>query len=70
MIEAEEVHRWNEDGFVILPGHMPNTALTLASGELPMLFPTVDELHDRLDEGRNATTRDEFGAIVDFPCHL
>lgn len=34
------------------------------------LFPTVDKFHDRLDEGRNTKFREEFGGIVDFPCHL
>lgn len=62
------VSHWEEHGFVILPGYLPLTDLAPAQRELPTLFPTAEEFHDRVNEERSAKYReDEFAGIIDFP---
>jgi hypothetical protein len=67
MVEAEAMRRWQTDGFLVLPGHLPSAELEAAVAELPRVFPTADEFHDGLDDERNARFRDEFGGIINFP---
>jgi hypothetical protein len=64
---ADTDETWERDGFVVLPGYLSSADLAPALAELPTMFPTADEFHDRVDEARNARFRDEFGGITDFP---
>jgi hypothetical protein len=50
-----------------LPAYLHDADLAPAVSELPMLFPTADEYHDRVDHERNQRFDDEFGGIDDFP---
>ncbi len=61
------VRAWSEDGFVVLPTYIPAAELIAAVAELPLLYPTADEFHDRIDVERNRRFEDEFGGIDDFP---
>ena len=63
------VRAWREDGFVVLPAYVPASDITAAAAELPLLYPTADEYHDRVDPERNRRFADEFGGIDDFPFH-
>src|SRR5688572_32839506 len=58
---------WEVDGFAILPSYIPSADLASAASELPILFPTAEEYHDRVDPERNQRFADEFGGIDDFP---
>jgi hypothetical protein len=61
------VRAWRQDGFVILPAYTPATDLVAAVAGLPMLYPTAEEYHHRVDPDRNRRFDDEFGGIDDFP---
>jgi hypothetical protein len=61
------VRAWHQDGFAILPAYVPTADLVAGVAELPMLYPTADEYHDRVDLERNRRFDDEFGGIDDFP---
>ncbi|MGH9919262.1 MAG: hypothetical protein ACRD6W_10420, partial [Nitrososphaerales archaeon] len=61
------VRAWREDGFAILPAYLSTADLVAAVAELPMLYPTAEEYHDRVDPERNRRFDDEFGGIDDFP---
>jgi Phytanoyl-CoA dioxygenase (PhyH) len=59
---------WIEDGFVVLPGHLPATDLAPAVDELGLVFPSAAEFHDGADPDRNARfIGDEFDGIDGFP---
>jgi hypothetical protein len=58
---------WSEDGYAILPAYLSEAELAPAVAEIPILYPTADEYHDRVDPGRNQRFEDEFGGIDDFP---
>jgi Phytanoyl-CoA dioxygenase (PhyH) len=61
------VDAWRQHGFAILPTYIPADDLAPAAAELPLLYPTADEYHDRVDPDRNSRFDDEFGGIDDFP---
>lgn len=61
------VHAWRTDGFVVLPAYLSSADLAAATAELPLLFPTADQFHDRVNPERNRRFEDEFGGIEDFP---
>jgi len=63
----EAVRAWDEDGFVVLPAFLSAAQLAPGVYELPLLFPTAKQFHDRVDEVGNARFDDEFGGIDDFP---
>ena len=71
MVSAVEVgaavRRWDEDGFVVLPGFLTTGEIAAAVAELPGVSPTADEFHDDVDPLRNARFRSEFGGIEPFP---
>lgn len=59
---------WVNDGFVILPGYLPDDVLAPALDELNLVFPTGDDFHDGIDPIRNARfIGDEFNGIDAFP---
>ena len=59
---------WVEDGFVVLPGHLPAHDLEPAVAELGLLFPSAEEFHAGVDPERNARfAGDEFNGIDSFP---
>ena len=61
------VAAWREDGFAVLPAHIPADDLRAAVSELQLIYPTADGYHDRVDPERNRRFDDEFGGIDDFP---
>ena len=61
-------HSWLTDGYVVLPGHLPDADLQAAVGELDQLFPSADDFHAGADPDRNARfVGDEFDGIDAFP---
>jgi hypothetical protein len=64
---GEAAHAWREDGFVILPGFLPEDELKPALGELDLLFPSADGFHDGSDPRRDRFLGDEFAGIDGFP---
>ena len=59
---------WLEDGFVVLPGHVPDDVLAPAVAELELMFPTGDDFHDGVDPGRSSRfVGDQFDGIDSFP---
>jgi hypothetical protein len=67
-VSPEEAARaWDEDGFVVLPAFLAAAELAGGVADVGLLFPTPDEFHGGVDEGRNARFADEFGGIDDFP---
>src|SRR5580698_9083140 len=64
---SEAVHAWGEDGFVILPGFLPEAELKPALGELDLLFPSAEGFHDGSDPRRGRFVGDEFAGIDSFP---
>lgn len=62
------VAEWDEHGVVVLPRFVSSQDLGAAQRELPLMFPTLEEFHDNVDDARNARYRgDEFAGITDFP---
>lgn len=62
------VRSWVDDGFVVLPGYLPDDVLAPAVDELKLMFPTGDDFHDGVDPARNARfIGDEFNGIDSFP---
>jgi hypothetical protein len=64
---AEAARRWETDGFVVLPAHIPADELAPAVQELPSLFPTAEGFHDGTDPRRERFLGDEFAGIDTFP---
>ena len=59
---------WIDDGFVVLPGHLPAEDLDPAVAELGLVFPSGDDFHAAVDPERNARfLGDEFDGIDGFP---
>lgn len=58
---------WRRDGFVILPGYLPDSALRPAVAELELMFPTARGFHDGGDPRRERYLGDEFAGIDAFP---
>lgn len=63
----DAVHAWHEDGFVILPGFIPEDELKPALGELELMFPSAEGFHDGSDPRRDRFVGDEFAGIDGFP---
>lgn len=66
-MSAELRERFDRDGFLILPSHLPIATMQPAVDELHVVFPTAEEFHGNVDPDRNLRFRDEFGGIDDFP---
>ena len=64
---GDAVRGWHEDGFVILPGFIPEDELKPALGELGLMFPTAEGFHDGSDPRRDRFVGDEFAGIDSFP---
>src|SRR5688500_9700493 len=65
---ADATARWEEDGFVVLPGLLSSDDLADGMAELPLLYPSASEFHDDVDPDRNARFRgDQFTGIDEFP---
>lgn len=63
----DAVRAWREDGFVIMPGLIPQDELEPALGELDAMFPSAAGFHDRSDPRRGRFIGDEFAGIDSFP---
>ena len=58
----------DEEGFVVLPGFLGEEDLGPALAELPSLYPTADEFHDRVDPERSdGFMRHQFAGLLKFP---
>lgn len=64
---VDAVHAWRKDGFVILPGFIPEEELRPAVDELGLMFPSADGFHDGSDPRRDRFIGDEFAGIDSFP---
>lgn len=64
---SDAVRAWQRDGFVILPGFLPDGAVKAAAGELDLMFPSADGFHDGTDPRRERFLGDEFAGIDTFP---
>jgi hypothetical protein len=60
-------HIWRRDGFVILPGYLPEEVLGPAVAELDTMFPSPSAFHDGSDPRRQRYLGDEFAGIDSFP---
>jgi hypothetical protein len=58
---------WQEHGFVILPGYLPDDVLRPALAELDLMFPSAQGFHDGSDPRRGRFLDDEFDGIDSFP---
>lgn len=68
MVNLDDAARaWREDGFVILPGFIPEDELKPALAGLESMFPSADGFHDGSDPRRDRFTGDEFAGIDSFP---
>lgn len=63
----DAVRAWQEDGFVILPGFIPEGELKPALAELESMFPSAEGFHDGSDPRRDRFVGDEFAGIDSFP---
>jgi hypothetical protein len=64
---GDAARAWRADGFVILPGFIPEDELRPALGELGLMFPSADGFHDGTDPRRDHLLGDEFAGIDGFP---
>jgi hypothetical protein len=64
---GDTAHAWREDGFVILPGFIPEKELKPAVNELGLMFPSAEGFHDGPDPRRDRFAGDEFAGIDSFP---
>ena len=58
---------WRENGFVILPGYLPDEVLHPAVAELGTMFPSPSGFHEGNDPRRQRYLGDEFAGIDSFP---
>jgi hypothetical protein len=63
---AAIVHDWQDKGFVVLPGYLPDEVLGPAVAELGLMFPSPGEFHGG-DPRRERFLGDEFAGIERFP---
>ena len=64
---SDAVRTWKSDGFVILPGYVPEEELKAARDELELMFPSAEGFHDGTDPRRGRFVGDEFAGIDTFP---
>jgi hypothetical protein len=60
--------QWEEEGWSLLPGILPDDAVTAARAALPELFPTAEEFANDTDPARNLPFRvDSHSVLPAFP---
>ena len=64
---AGAASEWRKNGFVILPGYLPDEVLRPAIDDLDTMFPAPSGFHDGSDPRRQRYLGDEFAGIDSFP---